>query len=57
MGILKYKKPNGTEIEINDEPGNIKAAEAAGLKPVKEKKPDANKTGASATLPMENKKE
>ncbi len=59
MALLKYKQPSGTEVEINDEPGNIKAAEDLGWKPVKDKKEVAPKVSASAsgTVTQETKKE
>ena len=44
---MKWIKPNGAEVETNDRPGSIEAAEAAGWKP-KGKSPKENPAASGA---------
>lgn len=45
--MITYVKKNGTEVQINEQPGNIKAAKALGWKELgakpKEDKPEIKK--------------
>lgn len=55
---MLWRKPNGTELEINDEPGNVAQCKEMGWKVVKENNPNPKPgPSASGTVTLENKKE